>query len=99
MSEPQIDVAYIAKLAKLELSPEETARFTQDLSQVLAHVAELEKWDVTGVAPMAHPLPTMDALRADTAGTSLSNEAAMSNAPLAQEGQIRVPKVVESAHS
>lgn len=99
MSEPQIDVAYIAKLAKLELSPEETSSFTEDLNQILDYVAQLSQWDTEGVAPMAHPLPTMDALRADCHAPSLSNEAAMANAPLAQEGQIRVPKVVESAHS
>ena len=47
---------------------------------------------------MYHPLPVYDALREDIPGTSLSNEAALSNAPAQEEGQFRVPKVVESAH-
>ncbi len=98
MEQAQIDVAYIAKLAKLELTQEETERFSQDLNQVLAYVAQLEKWDTTEVEPMYHPLPTFDALRADTPGTSLSNEAALLNAPQQEDGQFRVPKVVESAH-
>lgn len=98
MEQAQIDVAYIAKLAKLELTREETERFSQDLNQVLAYVAQLEKWDTTEVEPMYHPLPTFDALRADTPGTSLSNEAALLNAPQQEDGQFRVPKVVESAH-
>ena len=98
MEQAQIDVAYIAKLAKLELTREETERFSQDLNQVLAYVAQLEKWDTAEVEPMYHPLPTFDALRADTPGTSLSNEAALLNAPQQEDGQFRVPKVVESAH-
>lgn len=93
-----IDVAYIARLAKLELTEEETARFSEDLNQVLAYVAQLDQWDTTGVEPMYHPLPVFDALRPDTPGSSLSNEAALSNAPAQEDGQFRVPKVVESAH-
>ena len=93
-----IDVAYIARLAKLELTGEETARFSEDLNQVLAYVAQLDQWDTTGVEPMYHTLPVFDALREDTPGTSLSNEAALSNAPAQEDGQFRVPKVVESAH-
>ena len=93
-----IDVAYIARLAKLELTEEETSRFSEDLNQVLTYVAQLDQWDTTGVEPMYHPLPVYDALREDTPGTSLSNEAALSNAPAQEDGQFRVPKVVESAH-
>ncbi len=98
MQQALIDVAYIAKLAKLDLSPEETERFSSDLDQVLRYVAQLEQWDTTDVAPMYHPLPLFDAVREDIPGTSLSNEAAIANAPAAEDGQFRVPKVVESAH-
>lgn len=98
MESPRIDVAYIAKLAKLELSEEETALLTEDLNQVLGYVAQLEEWDTSSVEPMYHPLPTYDAVRADIPGESLSNEAAIANAPAAEDGQFRVPKVVESAH-
>lgn len=93
-----IDVAYIAKLAKVELTAEETERFSGDLNQVLAYVQQLEKWDTSAVEPMYHPLPVFDALRQDVPGESLSNEAAMANAPQQEDGQVRVPKVVESAH-
>ena len=98
MESPRIDVAYIARLAKLELSEEETALLTEDLNQVLGYVAQLEEWDTESVEPMYHPLPTYDAVRADIPSESLSNEAAIANAPAAEDGQFRVPKVVESAH-
>ena len=98
MESPRIDVAYIAKLAKLELSEEETALLTDDLNQILGYIAQLEEWDTESVEPMYHPLPTYDAVRADIPGESLSNEAAIANAPAAEDGQFRVAKVVESAH-
>lgn len=97
-TENLIDVAYIAGLAKIELTAEEEARFTRDLNQVLGYVQQLNKWDVEGVEPMYHPLPVYDALRRDVPGESLSNAAAVQNAPQARDGQFRVPKVVESAH-
>ncbi|MBQ3525911.1 MAG: Asp-tRNA(Asn)/Glu-tRNA(Gln) amidotransferase subunit GatC [Akkermansia sp.] len=98
MDTPGIDVAYIARLAKIELTEEETAKFSDDLNQVLEYVAQLEKWDTDNIEPMYHPLPIYDAVRKDEPGQSLSNDEAVQNAPAAQEGQFRVPKVVESAH-
>ena len=95
MEQAHIDVAYIAKLAKLELTEEETRSFSQDLNNVLAYVAQLEKWDTSNVEPMYHPLPTFDALRTDTPGCSLSNEAALSNAPAVENDGFKVPRVLE----
>ncbi len=98
MNAQHIDVAYIAKLAKIELSAEETEQFSADLNRILDYVAKLEQWDTEGVEPMYHPIPAYDAVRADIPGESLSNDTALSNAPAATDGQFRVPKVVESAH-
>lgn len=98
MQSPGIDVAYIAGLAKLDLSADEQERFTRDLSQVLEYVAQLEQWDTSGVEPMYHPLPVFDALRTDAPEAGLAQEAALANAPAQEDGQFRVPKVVESAH-
>lgn len=97
MSTPQIDVAYIAKLARIDLTEEEAALFSRDLDKVLAYVAKLESYDVTGVTPMNHPLPAMDVMRKDEPQDGLSQEAALSNAPQQTQGQFRTPKVVESA--
>lgn len=93
-----IDVAYIAGLAKIDLTEQETERFTADLNQILSYVNQLEQWDIEGVEAMTHPLPTCDALRADSPGESLDRQAALANAPAQEDGQFRVPKVVESAH-
>lgn len=97
MSTPQIDVAYIAKLARIDLTEEEAALFSQDLDKVLAYITKLESYDVTGIAPMNHPLPTMDVMREDVPEPGLAQEEALSNAPQQSQGQFRTPKVVESA--
>ncbi len=97
MNHPKIDVAYIAKLARINLNEEETTQFTQDLEKVISYVTTLEAYDVTGIEPMYHPLPSMDVLREDVVGESLTQEAALSNAPQQAQGQFRTPKVVESA--
>ena len=65
MSTPQIDVAYIARLAQIDLTKEETDLFSQDLDKVLAYIAKLESYDVEGITPMNHPLPAMDVMRKD----------------------------------
>ena len=97
MSTPQIDVAYIAKLARIDLTEEETALFSKDLDKVLAYITKLESYDVTGIAPMNHPLPAMDVMREDIPETGFTQEEALSNAPQQSQGQFRTPKVVESA--
>ena len=97
MNKPLIDVAFIAKLARIELTDEETAQFTDDLSQILDYVTQLQQWDTEGVEPMYHPVPTFDALRSDEPQPGLSTEDALMNAPQSSAQQIRVPKVVESA--
>ena len=97
MSTPQIDVAYIAKLARIDLTDEETALFSKDLDKVLAYITKLVSYDFTDIAPMKHPLPAMDVMRKDVPETSFTQEQALSNAPQQSQGQFRTPKVVESA--
>lgn len=88
MSTPQIDVAYIAKLARIDLTEEETALFSKDLDKILAYITKLESYDVTGIAPMNHPLPAMDVMREDIPETGFTQEEALSNAPPAVPGAI-----------
>lgn len=97
MKTPPIDVAYIARLARLQLTEDETARFSNDISQVLDYVGLLNRWETDGVEPMYHPLPSFDALRQDEPQPGLSVESVLLNAPQSGQNQIRVPKVVESA--
>jgi aspartyl-tRNA(Asn)/glutamyl-tRNA(Gln) amidotransferase subunit C len=65
MSVSREDIVYIAKLAHLELTPEEIERFTPQLNRVLKHAAELAEVDVGGVAPVGGVSEWPAPLRAD----------------------------------
>ena len=71
------EVAYVARLARLELSEEETALFASQLSSILDHVAALRRLDTTGVRPTSHPLDLANVLRADVVVASLDHDLAL----------------------
>ena len=90
-----LDVAYVARLARLELTAEETALFQTQLAQVLEHAEKLREVDVEGVEPAAHALPMFDVLREDVPRPGLTQEEALRNAPRAANGLFIVTKVIE----
>ncbi len=90
-----IDVTYVAQLARLQLSPDETARFQSQLGQVLSYVEQLGSLNVDGIEPTAHAFPQNNVFRRDETRPSLSVEDALKNAPQKMNDLFRVPKVVE----
>jgi aspartyl-tRNA(Asn)/glutamyl-tRNA(Gln) amidotransferase subunit C len=91
------EVAYVAKLARLELSEEETALFAAQLSSILDHVAALRRLDTTGVRPTSHPLKLENVLREDVVVPSLDHDVALANAPLTEDGKFKVPSILGEA--
>jgi aspartyl-tRNA(Asn)/glutamyl-tRNA(Gln) amidotransferase subunit C len=94
-SAPQLDIDHIAKLARLALTPEEKAKFSQQLGDVLHHIEQLAKVDVSGVEPTAHASPVFNVWQDDVARPGLSVEDALRNAPAQRQNMVVVPKVVE----
>ncbi len=90
-----LNIARTAELARLKLTPEECSSYTEQLSRILAHVAQLAAADTAGVEPTAHPIDAYDVMRADTARPGLPVELMMANAPRRVGDQILVPRVVE----
>jgi aspartyl-tRNA(Asn)/glutamyl-tRNA(Gln) amidotransferase subunit C len=95
MALSDFDLASIARLARLDLTPEETSLFQAQLAQVLEHVARLHEVDVEGVEPAAHVFPLFDVLREDEPRPGLTQEEALRNAPRAAHDLFIVPKVIE----
>jgi aspartyl-tRNA(Asn)/glutamyl-tRNA(Gln) amidotransferase subunit C len=92
------DVRYVAVLANLNLSDEETGRMVHDLDGILAQMDALAGIDTEGVAPMSQVLFGADdsaTLRADMERPTLENEVALENAPVSGEGYFKVPRVIE----
>ena len=89
-------IASIASLARLELTPGEFPVYQQSLSRIVDFIGALDRADTTGVAPMAHPLPGLSQrLRPDAVTESDRHEAYQHNAPLVAAGLYLVPKVIE----
>lgn len=90
-----MDVSYVANLARIELTDEETKLFQGQLDQILEYVEQLNELDITDVQPTAHAVPLVNVLRADEPGVSLDNDTVTANAPASRDGQILVPKINE----
>ena len=95
MAAVDIDVNYVAHLARLALSPEEAQKFGAQLGQVLGYIEKLGEVDVTGIEPTAHAFPLVNVARPDTVAPSMNHEDAMRNAPAQANGLFMVPKIVE----
>lgn len=93
--ETKIDVAYVARLARLTLSEEEQTRYQHDLAEILKYAEKLDELDTSGVEPTAHVLPIHNVLREDAARPSFDRDKLLSNAPDQADGCFKVPKVVE----
>ena len=90
-----LDVAYVAKLARLALSEEETRLFQEQLGEVLSHADKLREVNVSNVETTAHAVPLFNVFREDEPRDWFTIEEALSNAPQKTNNLFRVPKVVE----
>jgi aspartyl-tRNA(Asn)/glutamyl-tRNA(Gln) amidotransferase subunit C len=88
------EVRHIARLANLEFSGPESARFTRQLNAILEYVEQLKRLDTTGIEPTSHVGSGTHALREDTVRGSMPRDQALRNAPDPAEGLFRVPRVL-----
>ena len=95
MAAAEIDIKYVAHLARLHLTPDEEKKLGAQLGGILGYIEKLKELDVAGVEPTAHAVPLVNVFRPDLAQPSLSNEDALRNAPAKAGGLFLVPKIVE----
>jgi aspartyl-tRNA(Asn)/glutamyl-tRNA(Gln) amidotransferase subunit C len=93
----EIDIDHVARLARLRLTDEEKARFSRQLALILEHAARVGEVAAADVPPTSHPVPRANVYRSDEPRESLSQEAALANAPDPEDGRFRVPRIVEEA--
>lgn len=94
-SQKKIDVAYVAKLARLALSDEEVRRLGKQLDTILEYISKLNEVSTQTAEPMSHVLPLENIYRADEVKPSLPTEEALKNAPSKEGTFFKVPKVIE----
>lgn len=92
----QIDVRYVAKLARIDLSDDECATFQKQLGAIIGYIDALKDVDLDGVDAGSSTAVEDHQLREDICRPSLNQEDLLRNAPESAQGQIRVPKVVDA---
>ena len=93
----EIDIEYVARLARIELTEAEKEMYSKQLGQVLGYFKKLSEIDVSNVEPSAHAHAKYNVWRDDVEGEAMSVEDALMNAPAKRDNQIVVPKVVDDA--
>jgi aspartyl-tRNA(Asn)/glutamyl-tRNA(Gln) amidotransferase subunit C len=91
----EVDVKYVAHLARISLTAEEEEKFGAQLKNILGYIEKLNQLDVSHIEPTAHAVPLVNVFRKDEVRPSLSNEDALRNAPSKANGLFVVPKIVE----
>lgn len=91
----EIDIEHVARLARLELTPEEKERLRAQLGLILEHAAKVGEVATEEVAPTAWAIPRVNVLRPDEPAPSLPLEEVLANAPELEQDRFKVPRIVE----
>lgn len=95
MSKDSLDVDYVARLARLELSADEKNAFSSQLAEVVDHVRQLESVDLSPVEGSGENRESQNHLRDDVPAPCLTRESILKNAPQATDEEIVMPKIVD----
>jgi len=92
-----IDIAHVARLARIELSEAEMAEYGRQCGDILEHAGRVQALDTEGVPPTAHPLPLSNAFRDDVVAPEriLDRQTVLDQAPAAEGVYFRVPPALE----
>jgi aspartyl-tRNA(Asn)/glutamyl-tRNA(Gln) amidotransferase subunit C len=90
----RLDVAAVAKLARLQLTDEELDAFTGQLASVLEHAQDIEALEIDDVEPTAHPYELVNVLRPDEVRPSLDRDEVLAQAPATKDSRFLVPPIL-----
>lgn len=89
------EVLHVARLARLELTPDEAKQMQGQMDAILGYIDELDELDLSDVPPTFHSIPMNAPLRADVPTRSLDRSEVLAEAPKSEEGGFAVPIVLE----
>jgi aspartyl-tRNA(Asn)/glutamyl-tRNA(Gln) amidotransferase subunit C len=87
-------VEHVARLARLEVSPDEKEELTRQMNRILQYVEKLNELDTKGVSPTSHAIDLENALRDDAVEGSLPRDASLANAPESNGAEFVVPRII-----
>lgn len=88
-------VKHVAHLARLSVTEEEVELFTEQLDAIIGFSEQLNELDTEGIEPTTHVLDVKNVLREDVVKQSLDQSDVLKNAPDQQDGQVKVPSILE----
>ena len=88
-------VEHVAKLARLAITEQEKAIFSEQLSSILTYVEQLNELDTLKVEPTSHVISIQNVFREDQVKDCLPREKALAGAPEGTEEFFRVPRIIE----
>jgi aspartyl-tRNA(Asn)/glutamyl-tRNA(Gln) amidotransferase subunit C len=88
-------VAHLANLARIDLSPDEITRLAHDLGEIVESVARVSTVATPDVPATSHPMPLTNVFREDVVVPSLTVEQALSGAPDRDGDKFRVPAILD----
>ncbi len=95
MSLDNTDVEKIAHLARIEIEPQDTQEYLNNITSILDLVDQMQSVNTEGVEPLSHPLDAVQRLRADDVTEGNQRELLQTVAPAVEEGLFLVPKVID----
>ena len=90
------DVAYVASLAQLSLTPEVQERLLKEMGDILEYMDKLNELDTSNIEPTMHAMAMTNVFREDVVGPSLERETALMNAPKTDGVYFLVPKILDN---
>ena len=87
-------VAHLAHLARIELSPEEIESLTSELGSIVDNVAKVTEVATPDVPATSHPIPLVNVFRPDVVGETLTQEQALRGAPEHADGRFKVSAIL-----
>ncbi|KGA96246.1 glutamyl-tRNA amidotransferase subunit C [Alkalihalobacillus alcalophilus ATCC 27647 = CGMCC 1.3604] len=88
-------VKHVAHLARLAITEEEAEMFTEQLDKIISFAEQLNELDTDGIEPTTHVLNMTNVLREDKSTAGLPVEEVLKNAPDHEDGQVRVPSIID----
>ena len=92
----EIDIAHVARLARLDLSEEELEGYKTQLGAILEHAARVQSLEGEPEVEASHPLRFENAFREDEVRPSLDRDEVLSQAPETIDGYFVAPPTLET---
>ena len=89
------EVAHLARLSRLAVTPDELDMFAGQLDVILQSVARVGEVAADDIPPTSHSVPLTNVLRDDVVVDCLDREEALAGAPDRAEDRFRVPRILD----